>query len=135
MNITHQTITEHLKTLQQPRKDQIIRLIELFEQVTKRKPKLWGTIIGFGKLYYQYPTGHDGYMPILALANRKLAITLYLSMDIAKYPELKQLGRFTIGKSCLYIKRLTDIDWRILSTLVKNAYKDVSNYTFTTLIE
>ena len=135
MEITHQSIETYLKTISPSRINDIEKLVKLMQKVTQRKPKLWGSIIGFGKLYYRYPTGNDGHMPILALSNRKQSITLYLSLDIEKYQELNSLGKLTIGKSCLYIKKLEDIQWSILEKLVKHDYEDVLNYPFIKVIE
>jgi hypothetical protein len=135
MEITHQSIETYLKTISPSRINDIEKLVKLMQKVTQRKHKLWGSIIGFGKLYYRYPTGNDGHMPILALSNRKQSITLYLSLDIEKYQELNSLGKLTIGKSCLYIKKLEDIQWSILEKLVKHDYEDVLNYPFIKVIE
>ncbi len=135
LDVTNSSIQSYLKTMDKQRRPDIDQLVRLMEEVTQRKPKLWGTIIGFGRLYYRYETGHDGYMPILGLSNRKQAITLYLSFNIEDYPAIKKLGKCTYGKSCLYIKQLADVDWIILKQLIQQAYQDVLNYTFVKVIE
>lgn len=135
LDVTSSSIETYLKTIESKRRSDIDRLIFLMEQISKRKPKLWGTIIGFGRLYYRYQTGHDGYMPILGLSNRKQAITLYLSLNIDKYPEVKKLGTCTYGKSCLYIKRLSDVDWSQLVELIKKAYQESISYSFVKVID
>jgi hypothetical protein len=135
LDVTNHFIQSYLKTIDEKRRPDIDQLIRLMEEVTQRKPKLWGAIIGFGRLYYRYQTGHDGYMPILGLSNRKQAITLYLSFNIEKYPAIKKLGKCTYGKSCLYIKRLADVDWGILKKLIQHAYQDVLKYSFVKVLE
>jgi hypothetical protein len=135
LDITNHSIKDYIATLLEPRKEDLLWLIEQMEKITKRKPKLWGSIVGFGKLYYRYPTGNDGYMPILAFANRKQAITLYLSFDIAKFKALTNLGKYTIGKSCLYLKSLNDIHREVLITIMEKAYEETMNYNFIKVIE
>ena len=135
MEITNQSIQGFLKTINASRLPDILWIINAMEAVTKRQPKLWGTIVGFGKLYYRYRTGHDGYMPILGFANRKQAITLYLSFDIQANPLLKQLGRYKAGKACLYIKSLSDINLNILKQLIKLSYQESIGYDFVKVIE
>ncbi|MGA0097561.1 MAG: DUF1801 domain-containing protein [Bacilli bacterium] len=135
MEVTNQSIQGFLKSIDASRLADILWIINAMEVITKRQPKLWGTIVGFGKLYYRYRTGHDGYMPILGFANRKLAITLYLSFDIQASPLLKQLGRYTAGKACLYIKRLSDINTDVLKQLIKLSYQESIGYDFVKVIE
>jgi hypothetical protein len=135
VEVTNQSIKGFLKTIDALRLPDILWIIKEMEVVTKRQPKLWGTIVGFGKLYYRYRTGNDGYMPILGFANRKQAITLYLSFDIQANPLLKQLGRYTAGKACLYIKRLSDINLVVLKQLIKLSYQESIGYDFVKVIE
>ena len=71
VEVTNQSIKVFLKTIDALRTPDILWIINAMEAITKRQPKLWGTMVGFGKLYYRYRTGHDGYMPILGFANRK----------------------------------------------------------------
>jgi hypothetical protein len=117
------------------RKEDVHWIVSQMEKITQRKPKLWGSIIGFGRLYYRYPTGNDGYMPILGLANRKQAITLYLSFTLETYPELHKLGKHKTGKSCLYIQRLADVDLEVLIKMMKKAYQETIGYSIVKVIE
>jgi len=130
MMITNQEIKSSIDELSEPRKSEILTLCEMMQKVTKKEPKLWGTILGFGSLHYKYPTGREGDMPIIGLASRKNAITLYLSYDIEKYEELKSLGKYTHGKGCLYIKKLSDVDLNILENLISHAAHDILNLSF-----
>lgn len=133
MHVTDKSIADHLKTVSEPRLSDMLILIEMMEKITKRKPEMWGTIIGFGSLHYVYKTGHSGDMPMLGLANRKQAITLYLSNEIEKFKLLDKLGKHTIGVGCLYIKKLSDIDLNILEELMQKAFDDLKHYDYITV--
>lgn len=135
MDITNQSIQSYLDTLDPNRLEAIQYLVEEMRQVTQLEPKLWGTIIGFGKLYYKYKTGHDGYMPIIGLSSRKQAITLYLSFDIEQYPELQSLGKITYSKGCLYIKKLSDVNLAVLRELIRKTAEDALKHDFIQRIE
>jgi len=125
MNITNLEMQTYLEAISEPRKSEIMTLCDMMEKVTQKKPKLWGSIIGFGSLHYTYKTGHEGDMPILGLANRKQAITLYMSYNIEQYNELIDLGKVTHGKGCLYIKKLSDVNLSVLESLMKQCVKDL----------
>ncbi|MFZ9138860.1 MAG: DUF1801 domain-containing protein [Bacilli bacterium] len=135
LDVTHNSIDSYIKNLPENRRTDVLWLVEKMEKISKRKPKLWGSIIGFGRLYYRYPTGNDGYMPIIALSSRKQALTLYLSFNLEKEVELKNLGTYKIGKSCLYIKKLSDIHLKVLLTIIKKAYLQSLAYDFIKVIE
>ncbi|MCV2232424.1 DUF1801 domain-containing protein [Acholeplasma manati] len=135
MDITNESIQSYIEQLSADRYEAILWIVNEMKQITNREPKLWGTIIGFGKLYYKYKTGHDGHMPILALSSRKQAITLYLTYNIEQYEEIKTLGKCTYGKGCLYIKKLSDVDLNVLKRLMRKSYEDALKYDFITLIE
>ena len=132
MEITNQTIDAFINDIPEPRKSDIIKLVELGKKLTKKEPKLWGTIIGFGNLHYKYATGHEGDMPLFGLANRKQAITLYVSYTLNKYPQLEKLGMYKTGVSCLYIKKLSDINFDVLESLIKDAIVDTMKISFVT---
>jgi hypothetical protein len=74
-------------------------------------------------------------MPRFGFANRKLALTLYMSYDIEPYEELKSLGKHKIGKGCLYIRRLCDVNMDVLKQLIVKASNDVLKHDFITLMD
>jgi hypothetical protein len=83
------------------------------------EPKMWGpSIVGFGKYHYKYASGHEGDSCILGFSPRKAAISLYVFMP-SKENEvlLTKLGNYKMGKSCIYIKKLSDIDLKILEKI------------------
>jgi hypothetical protein len=135
LDITNDSIQSYMDAMPASRKEDVHWIVSQMEKITQRKPKLWGSIIGFGRLYYRYPTGNDGYMPILGLANRKQAITLYLSFTLETYPELHKLGKHKTGKSCLYIQRLADVDLDVLIKMMKKAYQETIGYGIVKVME
>ncbi len=88
------------------------RLIELMSEWTGFKPKMWGpAIIGFGSYHYKYASGHEGDAPIIGFSPRKAEISLYVYSPTEKNKHLlENFGKFKIGKACIYIKKLSDID-------------------------
>ena len=93
------------------KKEDSIKLIELFTKWTGFEPRMWGpTIIGFGHYHYKYASGHEGNAPILGFSPRKAQFSLYIYSETEKSDELlKEFGKFKMGKACIYIKRLSDI--------------------------
>ena len=95
-------------------------LVKLMQSAAGEKPKMWGpSIIGFGSRHYKYESGREGDMPVIGFSPRKAATVLYVMIDSDEAaPLLAKLGRHTTGKSCLYIKKLADVDPHILETLI-----------------
>ena len=93
------------------------------QRASGEKPKLWGpSIVGFGSFHYRYDSGREGDMPLISFSPRKAALVLYSILDHSKAkPLLPKLGKYTTGKGCLYIKKLADIDKKVLETLIGNA--------------
>ena len=95
-------------------------VLELMRRATGEEPMMWGdSIVGFGTYHYVYATGNSGDWPLTGFAPRAQNITLYIMAGFDQYDELlARLGRYKTGKSCLYIKRLTDVDLAALEELV-----------------
>jgi hypothetical protein len=91
-------------------------LIKLMQKASGEKPTMWGpSIIGFGSHHYMYDSGREGDMPLIALSPRKAATVLYgLSGSKAL---LAKLGKHTTGKGCVYIKKLADVNQKVLETM------------------
>lgn len=113
---------------EQKRNDSL-RLIELMEEATGEKAKMFGpTIIGFGKYHYKYPTGHEGVAPLLGFSPRKAAISLYTYTGSPKHEYLLEgLGKYKIGKACIYIKKLSDINEDVLKRMMKESIDFISS--------
>jgi len=95
------------------------KLSKLMEGWSGFEPKMWGpTIIGFGSYHYKYASGHEGDAPLLGFSPRKAQFSLYVYSKTEKSDELlKDLGKFKMGKACIYVKKLADIDLEILEKL------------------
>ena len=87
------------------------------------EPKMWGpTIIGFGKYHYKYESGHEGDAPLAAFSPRKDSLVLYFATVFGNRDALlSQLGKHKSSKSCVYVKKLSDIDMKILEVMTKNS--------------
>ena len=87
------------------------------------EPKMWGpTIIGFGNYHYKYESGHEGDAPILGFSPRKTQFSLYVYSKTEKSDQLlNQLGKFKMGKACIYMKKLTDINIEALEGLCRES--------------
>ncbi len=94
-------------------------LVKLMQNAAGEKPKMWGpSIIGFGSYHYTYETGREGDMPIIAFSPRKAATVLYGMTGFSGSDTLlEKLGKHTTGKGCVYIKKLIDVDQKVLETI------------------
>jgi Domain of unknown function (DU1801) len=128
---TKASVKEFLNQISdQERRDDCFTVAKIMEEITGDKPKMWGpSIVGFGTWHYKYASGHEGDWPVAAFSPRKKDLTLYLTPGFEEHQELMQkLGKHSTGKSCLYIKRLSDIDVPTLKKLIKKSVKDLDNY-------
>jgi hypothetical protein len=95
-------------------------LVKLMQKAAGDRPKMWGpSIIGFGSYHYIYDSGREGDMPLVAFSPRKAATVLYGLSDSESL--LGKLGKYTRGKGCLYIKRLEDVDQKVLEAMIAKA--------------
>jgi hypothetical protein len=95
-------------------------LVKLMQSATGEEPKMWGpSIVGFGSYHYTYDSGREGDMPVVGFSPRKPATVLY-GMRAAGNAEalLARLGKHTTGKGCVYIKKLSDVDLKVLKELI-----------------
>jgi len=102
-------------------------LVSLMEEVTGEKAVMWGpSIIGFGSYRLVYANGSEADWPVAGFSPRKTDLTLYLLDVFDRHPELmKKLGKYRTGKVCLYIKRLADVDMKVLKELVATSVRYV----------
>ena len=103
------------------------KVLDLMKRISGDKPKMWGpSIIGFGLHHLKYASGRELDSPVIGFSPRKGNLTLYLLNGFAKYEEhLSKLGKYKTGKSCLYIKRLSDVDENVLENLVADSVDHV----------
>jgi hypothetical protein len=99
------------------------RLIELMQAWSGAEPRMWGpSIVGFGSYHYKYASGHQGDAPIIGFSPRKAAISLYVYSPTEKSDQLlNSLGKFTMGKACIYVKKLADIQLDTLEALCRES--------------
>ena len=98
-----------------------LRLVALMREWSGSEPKMWGpTIIGFGSYHYKYASGHEGDAPIIGFSPRKAAFSLYVFSPTEESKKLLGvLGKFKMGKACIYVKKLSDINISTLEKLCK----------------
>jgi hypothetical protein len=128
------SVTEFLDGVADPkRRADAVTVCALIREVTGAEPVMWGSgIVGFGAYHYTYASGQSGDWPAVGLSPRKTALTLYLSAGFDGADELlARLGPHSIGKSCLYLKRLSEIDRDVLRELVGNAFTHLDGKTLT----
>lgn len=121
--VTYASVEEFINSFadtEQKRADSFA-LIKLMSGITGHQPKMWGpSIVGFGSYHYKYDSGHEGDAPLLGFSPRKSAISLYVFTGLDEHGHLLEgLGKFTKGKACIYVKKLTDIDQDVLKGLMK----------------
>ena len=97
----------------------------LMKKATGEEPRMWGTsIVGFGRYAYQGASGRSGEWPIIGFSPRKANLSLYIFAGFEREAALmKKLGKHTTGKGCLYIKRLSDVDQKLLEKLIAKGVK------------
>ena len=125
---TQLKVQDYLNAIEDPqRKEDCMKIHDIMKKITGREPRMWGTsIVGFGTYHYKYESGREGNMLMTGFSNRKQAITLYILGGLKKRAEqLEKLGPHKNGKSCLYVKRLSDIDTDILTEMIQDDFDHV----------
>jgi len=118
------SVEEFLSNIEnEGRREDALRVLEIFKRVTREKPKMWGpSIVGFGRQDLKYESGRELEWMITGFSPRKANLTLYIMDGFAKYDEyLSRLGKHKTGVSCLYVKRLSDIDQKILEKMIADS--------------
>ena len=98
-------------------------IAQMMKKASKEEPKMWGSsIIGFGEYHYKYESGREGDTMKIGFSPRKQNLTLYILLGAnPENPLLKKLGKHTTGKGCLYIKKLADVDKKVLQELINES--------------
>lgn len=96
-------------------------MIALLTKITGYEPKMWGpSIIGFGAYHYKYASGHEGDAPLMGFSPRKAALSLYVYTGLPEHQHLLEgLGKFKMGKVCVYVNKLSDIHMERLIHLME----------------
>ena len=111
---------ESFATTDQKKADSL-ELIELMKKVSGLEPKMYGpSIVGFGNYHYKYASGHEGDAPLIGFSPRKAALSLYVFTGLDEHEYLlENLGKFKMGKACIYANKLSDINQETLVELMK----------------
>lgn len=114
-------VEDFLNAVEHPtRKEDGFELLQIMKEVTKKQPVMWGpSIVGFGSYHYKYESGREGDMPLTGFSPRKQNLTVYIMPGFDEYEDLlSRLGKHKVGKSCLYINKLADVDISVLRELI-----------------
>jgi hypothetical protein len=121
---TQLSVTAFIDTItDEARRADAKALLKLMQRATGEKPRMWGpSIIGFGTHHFKYESGREGDTPLTGFSPRKAATVLYGATGSSDSEALlAKLGKHTTGKGCLYIKKLADVDSKVLESLVVKA--------------
>lgn len=124
MKETDADVIEFIEAVDHPRKrEDAYKLLKIFEQTSGYEAKMWGpSIIGFGTYHYKYASGHEGDAPLVGFSPRKAKHSLYISSgETTRDETLKRLGKYTAGKSCVYINKVEDIYEDVLKEMIRNS--------------
>lgn len=123
---TKKSVTAFMKDIQdeQMRRD-ARKVAAMMREATGARAKMWGaSIVGFGEYHYKYASGREGDFMITGFSPRKQALTLYVIPGFRHFEALMgKLGKYKTGKSCLYIRRLSDVDEQVLKRLITASVK------------
>jgi Domain of unknown function (DU1801) len=101
----------------------------MMQKATGEPPIMWGpSIVGFGRYEYKYESGRAGEWVVVGFSPRKTDLTIYIMPGFERFETLlAKLGKHKTGKSCLYIKRLSDVDSKVLQTIVEQSVKAMAS--------
>jgi Domain of unknown function (DU1801) len=121
---TDNSVIEFIEAVDSPKKrEDAYQLLDIFTETAGFEAKMWGpSIIGFGSYHYKYASGHEGDAPLVGFSPRKAKISLYFAPGETKREELlKEFGKHTNGKACVYINKVADIDVEVLKKLIQES--------------
>lgn len=126
---TDQEVEAFISAIEDPRQQQDCRtLVDLMQRATNKEPKMWGeSIVGFGRYHYVYDSGREGDWFLAGFSPRKGKLSIYVTAGFDEVDDLMStLGKYKTGKSCLYVKRLDDVNLSVLEDLVGRSAKHVA---------
>ena len=122
------SVSAFIENVEDERKREDCRmLMKIMCQITGSQAAMWGSsIVGFGSYHYRYASGREGDFFLTGFSPRKQNLTVYVMPGFSQYDSLMQkLGKHKVGKSCLYMKKLEDIDIRILTRLIDESVQEM----------
>jgi hypothetical protein len=122
---TINSVLGFVKTVEdKQRKNDCLTIIEIMKKQSGFEPKMWGpAIIGFGSYHYKYESGHEGDAPLVSFSPRKSEFALYIANFDGKQELLKNFGKHKTAKSCVYIKKVEDINVEVLKKMIAGSIK------------
>jgi len=120
------SVTKFLNSIEdETTKKDCLEIMKMMKQVTKEEPRMWGaSIVGFGSYHYKGASGREGDWMLTGFSPRKQNLTIYIIAGFDKHAGLlKKLGKHSTSKGCLYIKKLQDVDKKLLKELVTDSVK------------
>ena len=121
---TKASVTEFVNSIEDPQQRADARKVAaMMRRATGKRARMWGSsMVGYGTYHYRYESGREGDFMVTGYAPRKQALTVYIMAGFERFaPLLKKLGKYKTGKSCLYIKRLSDVDEEVLERLINES--------------
>lgn len=124
---TDSSVVDFIEAAPEKKREDSYALIDLMRDITGEEATMWGTsIVGFGSYHYVYESGREGDMPLAGFSPRSAKFSLYIMAGFSKYEDiLARLGKHKIGKSCLYINKLADVDMDVLRELISQSVAHV----------
>ena len=125
---TTQSVADFIAAVEHPtRRADAVALDAMFRDITGWQPRMWGpSMIGYGAYHYTYDSGRSGDFLATGFSPRKSNMSIYIMPGYADFSDiLARLGKHKIGKSCLYINKLADVDMNVLQELVRAGLKDL----------
>lgn len=123
---TSKAVDDFLNAVSDPvRREESLRIKTMLQEVTGEKPVMWGdSIVGFGKYHYKYDSGREGDYLKIGFSPRKQMLTVYIMPGFGQFKDqMEKLGKYKNGQSCLYIKKLADIEWPVMEELCRLSYR------------
>ena len=127
---TGASVTEFLKSIDDPKmRADAKKVAAMMRRATGKRARMWGSsIVGYGTYHYKYASGREGDFMVTGYSPRKQALSVYIIPGFSKFgPLMKRLGKYKTGKSCLYIKRLSDVDEKVLEKLIESSVREMRN--------
>ncbi len=128
---TRESVQAFLSTVQPTMKAEDARTLDrLFRETTGFEPVMWEpSIVGYGRYHYRYKSGREGEFLATGFSPRKAALSIYIMPGYTDFRDiLRRLGKHKLGKSCLYVNKLADIDLDVLGELICAGLKDLERH-------
>jgi len=121
---TEASVDDFLAAFPEETRKDCLEIAKMMKGAVKEDGKMWGSsIIGFGSVHLKYASGRELDWMMIGFSPRKQNLTIYLNNLNQEEALLKKLGKYTTGKGCLYIKRLEDVDKKVLKELITDSVK------------